>query len=272
MHRDIRLGVTFIPTRHSVFDPNRLHASYARTRGQFLTDRSESKSETLKVKYIEAAVFADAVMLALTRLPTCATNIAEWCTARTDRLLEHFRANTEQTKSSLITLAGLDREFSADARTLVVTSAIDVARTYEDLFTLQMAQGDFLDAVCQMWFESVESLFAPDPSEAFERIQMVMMFAAGKLPVVGHFLDFLKFAAELSAVRKSRQRAADQHLESIEKFVDACSIWLVGVFTFVAQTEKLDSLPVLVSNEEVMELVASHIQGVSSKHSNPSGK
>lgn len=247
-----------------MFDPDRLHAAYARTRGQFLTERSESKSETLKAKYLEAAGLADASIFALKRLPTCAKNITDWCTARTDRLLEHSRANTEQARSSLTALAKLDREFSADARTLVVMSASHVASTYEDIFKLQMAQGDFLQAVCQMWFESVESLFRPDPSEAFERIQMVMAFAAGKLPVVGHFLDFLKFAAELYAVRKVRQQAADQHLESIETFVDACSIWLVGVFTFVAQTEKLDNLPALVSNEEVMGLVMDHIQGISS--------
>ena len=241
-------------------DSNQLHASYMASKRRFLEDLAGSNSELLRTHYGKALAIADACLLALTELSRCGSFINNWVDAETAKILKQAEENAARTEEQLRALSHASSADATQAKELVMSMAQAQAVALENSLSVLSAQGEFLHTACQMWFNSIDNLYEEDAALMLERLQMIIGFVGGKLPVVGDFLDVLKFASELYAARKLKARAADEHIASVERFVDTGMIWLTGIFTFVAQTGKLDQLPLTVSEQEVNDLVCRHLE------------
>lgn len=215
---------------------------------------------------VKAKASTDQIQLALLVTDLCVATLhdlhetSEFNITELSRQSESFDVAAGSAPSQME--PGVDENNSEMSRFVAMMANVQ-GRAACNIFSTQLLRAELLHVMGLMWIELLRDLFTADDRRLFfDRLEKLFDFASTKLPVVGDILEILKTAAEAYALRKIQAKEADKYLLSLESYIDAGNVYLVGALGFCEHVNRLLNHLPPPTDDEVQARVDSHIKAV----------
>ena len=230
-----------------------------------LADQLEVAKSRAAIEHLQGALFVtDVTAATLHDLSVAIQSIATMTRNKADKHLQRIQDTRAELDPAIGDLNISNSTATETSFSLLLHMSKLQASSAKEGFRIALLKGDLLLALGCMWLEMLDHLYtARNRAVYFARVDKLLTFAASNLPVVGHILDALKIVAEVYAAKKIQARDADEYFSSLESYLDAGNLYVVGAISFCAQIDSFISGTSPPTQAQLDKRVRKHIQNFS---------
>ncbi|WP_158784391.1 hypothetical protein [Pantoea sp. BAV 3049] len=237
-------------------------AAYLNRRNELLAGRSVVQSPAV-IQTINKALLASEIAMAtfydlesLRSLQQRKARLIDWHDPKRQRELLDFELRCNE-----LTLMDETDEAAFDAYQLAFSQfAADYPWQHA---SIEMVQNELFSTTFTLWQETLEELFAADHRQhLFIRIDKILTFSIGKIPVLGETRDVWR--ALKTVIASCRQRAPEDEacFTSLESYSEAANLCSRGILLFCFTTEAVLRGQALPDETQLNEKIKDHFDSV----------
>lgn len=237
-------------------------AAYLNRRNELLAERSVVQSPVV-IQTVNRALLASEIAMAtfydlesLRTLQQRKARLINWHEPKRQQELLDF-----ELRSNELTLADETDAAEFEAYQLAFSQlAADYPWQHA---SMELVQNDLFSTTFNLWLETLEELFASDHRQhLFVRIDKILTFSIGKIPVLGEARDVWR--ALVAVIASCRQRAAsdEAYFTSLESYSEAANLCSRGILLFCFTTEAVLRGRALPDETQLNEKIKGHYDSV----------
>lgn len=237
-------------------------AAYLNRRNDLLAERSVVESSD-DIKLINKALMASEIAMAtfhtleaLKTLQQRKTRLINWQDAGIRDEIERF----EMISNALSQFDGQDEQAF-----LAYQAAFFQLSTHFDWqhASPQMVQNDLFTTTFALWLETLEELFALSSRKLiFIRIEKILLFSLGKLPLLGEATEIYRMLRPLVQESSEKTLSSDAWFRSLESYVEAANLCSRAILIFCFATEAVLRGHALPDKARLSAKIKSHYDSV----------
>ncbi|WLS77453.1 hypothetical protein Q3V30_13275 [Erwinia pyri] len=106
--------------------------------------------------------------------------------------------------------------------------------------SLEMVQNDLFSTTFNLWLETLEELFStPGRKQLFIRIEKILAFSIGKIPLLGDAIDVYRMLASVMTSCQEKARSSDDYFQTLESYTEAANLCSKAILIFCFTTEAI---------------------------------
>lgn len=214
-------------------------AAYLNRRNELLAERSVVQSPAV-IQTVNKALLASEIAMATFHDLEALKTLQQ----RKARLIDwHEPESLQELQSFELATHGLSFTDEKDEQIFLQYhrdfSRLAAAFTWQHA-SLEMVQNDLFSTTFNLWLETLEELFSTSGrKQLFIRIEKILAFSIGKLPVLGDAIDVYRMLASVMISCQEKAKSNEDYFQTLESYTEAANLCSKGILIFCFTTEAI---------------------------------
>ena len=214
-------------------------AAYLNRRNELLAERSVVQSPAV-IQTINKALLASEIAMAtfhdleaLKTLQQRKARLIDWHEPESVQELQSFELASNKLAFTDEKNEQVYREYHQDFVRLAASFPWQHA-------SLEMVQNDLFSTTFTLWLETLEELFsAPGRKPLLIRIEKILAFLIGKIPVLGDAIDVYRMLVSVMISSQEKTQNSDDYFHTLESYTEAANLCSKSILIFCFTTEAI---------------------------------